>query len=143
VRATREPEDAVRADPPVLRWLLESSAAAVCRMRHELRDALDRRSVPVEAHDVVLLVANELAANAVEHVGSAVEVVAVFSPGSVRIAVRDDSPRAPRLQPHNPRAPRGRGLQMVDNLAQRWSWHTDHGGKTVWADVPTAAALVG
>jgi anti-sigma regulatory factor (Ser/Thr protein kinase) len=129
--------DRIGTYPPVLRWRLEASAAAVGCVRRELRDALRRRGVSGEPLDVVLLVANELVANAVEHVGHLVEVVAAFSHGSVRISVSDESTRVPRLRPFDPRAPRGRGLQMVDGLASRWSWCTDSLGKTVWADVPT------
>lgn len=134
------PGNGIGASPQVLHWHLEPSAAAVGRLRHELQDALDRRGVPDESQHVVLIVANELAANAVEHVGGAVEVVAAFSPGWVRIAVSDDSPRAPRVRPHDPRAPRGRGLQMVDVLASRWSWSVDGIGKTVWAEMPTGGS---
>ena len=134
----------VGAEPEVLHWHLESSAAAVGRMRKELGATLHRLGVPDDAHDGVLIVANELAANAVEHASGPVEVLAALSPGSVRIAVRDGSARAPRLQPHDRRAPRGRGLQMVAWLARDWSWTHHDGGKTVWADVPTrVAARVG
>jgi anti-sigma regulatory factor (Ser/Thr protein kinase) len=132
------PGNGIGAYPQVLNWHLESSAAAVGRMRQELGDALDRCDVPDDAHEVVLLVANELAVNAVEHVGGEVDVLAAFRPGSVWIAVSDDSPRGPRLRPYDPRARRGRGLQMVDGLASRWSWSADGLGKTVWAEVPTA-----
>ena len=130
----------IGAYPQVLHWHLESSATAVGRMRRELRDALDRHGVRGDAHEVVLIVANELAANAVEHVGSHVEVVAAFRPGTVRIAVSDDSPHGPRLRRYDPRAPRGRGLQMVDGLASLWSWSADGLGKTVWAEIPTDGA---
>jgi anti-sigma regulatory factor (Ser/Thr protein kinase) len=129
--------------PRVLHWDLDSSAEAVRRMRRELDLALDLRNVPGDAHEAVLLVANELAANAVEHVGSRVHVVAVFSGRSVRIGVSDASPDAPRLQPPNPFTRRGRGLQLVDGLASRWSWSAGGGGKgkTVWAEVPTARSV--
>ncbi len=132
-----------RTQPPVLQWHLEPSAAAVGRMRHELDVALDLRRIPGDAHEAVLLVAYELAANAVEHGGSPVRVVATFSAGSVRVAVSDRSPDSPRLRPPNSVALRGRGLQMVDGLANRWSWSRDGGGKTVWADLPTDRSLDG
>jgi anti-sigma regulatory factor (Ser/Thr protein kinase) len=127
--------------PRALHWNLDSSAEAVRHMRHELDVALDLRNVPGDAHEAVLLVANELAANAVEHVGSRVHVVAAFTTGSVRIGVSDASPDAPRLQPPNPFAARGRGLQLVDGLASRWSWSTRGSGKTVWAEVPTTRSV--
>lgn len=130
--------DAKKAEPHVMHWHLEASATAVGHMRHELGAALALRGVPCEAYEAVLLVANELAANAVEHVGSRVHVVAAFAPGSVRIGVSDGSPDTPRLRPPDPHAPRGRGLLMVDGLATRWCWSLEDVGKTVWAEVPTA-----
>jgi len=132
-----------RVGPQMLRWHLESSATAVGRMRRELGVALDLRGVPDDVHEAVLLVANELAANAVEHVGTPIQVIAVLSAGSVRVAVTDGSRDAPRLQPRDPFAPRGRGLQMIDGLASRWSWNTDHAGKTVWAEIPTDGSRAG
>lgn len=125
-----------RGDPQVLSWHLEPSAVAVGRMRNDLAMVLDQHGLPENAREAVLLVANELVANAVEHAGSPVQVVVAVLPGTVRIEVRDGSPGAPRLQPINPYAARGRGLQMVDGLASSWSWSADGAGKTVWAEVP-------
>jgi anti-sigma regulatory factor (Ser/Thr protein kinase) len=133
--------DPRRVQPRVLHWHLESSAEAVRRMRRDLGRALDLRNVSDDAHEAVLLVANELVANAVEHVGSRVHVVAAFCTRSVRIAVSDDSPDAPRLQPPDPFARRGRGLQMVDDLASWWCSTVERGGKTVWAEVPTSRSV--
>jgi anti-sigma regulatory factor (Ser/Thr protein kinase) len=129
--------DGPAGDPQVLHWHLNSSAAALSRMRHELDIALGLRGMSDDAHESVLLVAYELAANAVEHVGGPVDVIATLSAGSVRIEVSDGSPAAPQLRPHDPLAMRGRGLQVVDGLASRWSWSAQGGRKTVWADVPT------
>ena len=135
--AGRQTGDGLESDPQVLRWRLDSSAAAVGHMRRELGVALDRCGMSDDAHEMVLLVAYELAANAVEHVGGPVEVVTTLSAGSVRIEVSDGSPEAPLLRPRDPLALRGRGLQVVDGLASRWSWNAEDTGKTVWAEVLT------
>ncbi|WP_143517178.1 ATP-binding protein [Pseudonocardia sp. MH-G8] len=128
---------------PVLRWHFPSSAAAVGRMRQELDTALSRLDASGDSHDAVLLVANELAANAVEHGDGEVDVRATFSDGSVRIAVSDASPDPPRIRPPSLSALRGRGLRVIDGLATRWSWSADSTGKTVWAEVPTDGGLGG
>jgi anti-sigma regulatory factor (Ser/Thr protein kinase) len=126
-----------------LHWRFPAAAAAVGLVRRELGDALQRRHVPDDAHEAVLLVANELAANAVEHGEGPVDVRATFSDGSVRIAVGDASADPPRLRAPSTSSLRGRGLQVVDALATSWHWSTDGTGKTVWADVPTDRALEG
>jgi anti-sigma regulatory factor (Ser/Thr protein kinase) len=127
--------------PTALHWRFPSSADGVGIVRRELGAALQRRDVPEDAHEAVLLVVNELAANAVEHGAGPVDVRATFAGASVRIAVSDASPEPPRLRPPSTVSLRGRGMQMVDRLAVRWSWHGDGAGKTVWADVPTDRAL--
>ncbi|MHA6624022.1 ATP-binding protein [Pseudonocardia sichuanensis] len=126
-----------------LHWHLPPAPAAVGLVRRRLDAALRERDVPDEAHEAVLLVANELAANAVEHGEGSVDVDATFSDDSVRIAVRDASADPPRLRSPSPSSLRGRGLLVVDSLATRWNWSTDGAGKTVWAEVPTDRALDG
>lgn len=119
-----------------LRWHLDTRPTAVRRLRQELSAALDVRAVPEPGREAVLLVANELAVNAVEHGADPVKVLAEFTPDSVHIAVSDGSAAAPQLRPMDISAVRGRGLQMVADFSTRWSWHRDAAGKTVWADVP-------
>jgi anti-sigma regulatory factor (Ser/Thr protein kinase) len=100
-----------------------------------------------DVHDVVILVVAELCANAVRHghvAGRDFHVLLTASPatGTVRIEVTDT--RGERL-PRVPAAltvkagPRdgGRGLLLVEALADRWGWspRADGGpGKTVWAE---------
>ena len=53
----------------------------------------------------------------------------------LRISVRDWSDRSPQVRPFDPHASRGRGLQLVGNLAQRWGCVHHDRGKTVWAEL--------
>jgi anti-sigma regulatory factor (Ser/Thr protein kinase) len=136
----------MEADEPrsaALHWRFASSADAVGLVRRQLGAALRQRDVPEDAYEAVLLVASELATNAVEHGEGTVDVRATFSDGSVRIAVSDASADPPRLRLPSPSSLRGRGLQVVDALATSWNWSTDGTGKTVWAEVPTDRALDG
>jgi hypothetical protein len=42
---------------------------------------------------------------------------------------------APRLPPFDPTAERGRGLRLVEELADDWGFHLVPAGKVVWFNV--------
>ncbi|MEV5146502.1 ATP-binding protein [Streptomyces sp. NPDC052727] len=110
---------------------------------------LDAWGIPYgsDAHDTLTLVTAELCANAVRHghvAGRDFRVCLTTAPatGTVRIEVTDTrGERLPRLPAPAPEAdPRdgGRGLLLVEALADRWGWtpRADGGpGKTVWAEL--------
>ena len=90
--------------------------------------------VPAERHlDIVLLV-NEVVANAVEHVGGEASIQLELSQSEdwVRVALTDGSSIRPMVRELDHRAPRGRGMQLVEALSQDWGVEDHHGGKTVW-----------
>ncbi len=96
------------------------------------------------ARDDVIVVAVELATNAIRHTASArngffaVEVTWHAQPAAVRIAVADGgAPTGPQVRPDpDPLSEHGRGLQVVLGLAARTGAYGDHRGRLVWADVP-------
>ncbi|MFD3732576.1 ATP-binding protein [Streptomyces sp. NPDC058632] len=92
----------------------------------------------------VALVVAELAANAVQHARTpgrdfAVRLTLDATADVVRIEVADANAakRPPETLPTAPpEGESGRGLLLVDTLAQRWGTAPRHPvGKTVWADV--------
>ncbi len=89
--------------------------------------------------DAAVLVANELASNAVDHAGTPFRLTVALLGDRLRIEIADGSLDVPVLQPHDPRAVRGRGLQMVDHLASTWSCTLGTTGKTVAAEISLAA----
>ena len=102
------------------------------RIARALADQTTAPPVLVEAIRVVIA---ELASNAVHHAKSTYTVtVREDREGSVTVAVHDDSPDRPELQPVDPEAMRGRGLQIVAGLTEQWGTLSDpDDGKTVWA----------
>ncbi len=79
-----------------------------------------------------LLVANELVANAIVHARSA-PVLSLEADGSdLFIRVADDSRSPPVTQPPSTDEWGGRGLILVEALADRWGIDTCATGKTVW-----------
>ncbi|AXG78277.1 ATP-binding protein [Streptomyces paludis] len=90
--------------------------------------------------DSATLIVSELLANSVEHSGSRLVRVVVSHPehGRVRVAVADNSRTqpTPRTAPDN--AEDGRGLAVVQALADRWGTDVRRWGKLVWAECATA-----
>ena len=67
---------------------------------------------------------------------------AVTPAGTVRVEVADssDTPPAPRHSCGEDTG--GRGLELVDGLADRWGWHPEGRGKQIWCEVDRAAAVL-
>jgi hypothetical protein len=61
-------------------------------------------------------------------------------PGELRVDVTDDSPSQPRVRTVSVSDVRGRGLMIMEALAQRWGVDpvADGRGKTVWFTLRTA-----
>ncbi|MFH9131879.1 ATP-binding protein [Streptomyces griseoaurantiacus] len=97
-----------------------------------------------EAHDTVVLVVAELAANAVLHglVPGRDFALSLFhdeSGGVVRIEVTDTHPALPARKAPTPEEEAGRGLLLVDALTADWGVRDRPGpGKTVWAECALA-----
>ena len=78
------------------------------------------------------LLTSELVTNAVLHARTAMTLTMEQTEGGVRIAVTDGSPVPPALRRHSVTATTGRGLRLLDQLADAWSVDDSNGGKTVW-----------
>jgi anti-sigma regulatory factor (Ser/Thr protein kinase) len=85
--------------------------------------------------DSALYVLNELVDNAVDHAGGPLGIAVRREPDGVKIAVTDGFIDPPAMQPHNPLAKRGRGLQLVEAQSLSWGYSVHDFGKTVWAHV--------
>jgi two-component sensor histidine kinase len=114
-------------------WAYPRSPDAAVAARRRLAAQLRTWRIDAADAEPVLLVAYELLTNAVEHARTPFEVTVSFDGTSVVVAVSDESPLLPDLQPLNLRATRGRGLQMVAALAKSWNCVPHGGGKTVRA----------
>ncbi|WP_424867890.1 ATP-binding protein [Streptomyces sp. SAI-229] len=87
------------------------------------------------AEDAVLLV-SELVGNAVRHTGARVFGLRMrHRRGWIRIEVRDPSRGLPCLMPVQPMDTSGRGLFLVDKLADRWGVDLLPRGKTTWFEM--------
>jgi DNA-binding NarL/FixJ family response regulator len=85
--------------------------------------------------DDALLVASELAANAVTHAESPCRIRLSLSATSLRIDVIDTGAGTPEPQPPSWTEEHGRGLHLVDALTTAWGLDVVDEGKSVWAEL--------
>jgi two-component sensor histidine kinase len=116
------------------RWAV-ASPTQLRSLRAQLRHHAGLWGLPDDCVDRIVMIVNELASNAFDHARTGCAVTVRHTRALVRVLVADGSPLPPRRAPHNVKAVRGRGLQMVSALANRWGWTARNGGKTVWAAV--------
>ena len=120
--------------PSSRRWTVDT-AAQLGGLRAQLRYLASTRALPEDCTDRLLMIVNELVSNAIDHARTSCEITVRHTKSIVRVLVADESPMPPRISPLDVNAARGRGLQMVKALANRWGWTTRQQGKTVWATV--------
>ena len=132
----------------VLQVQLESrpDPAEVGRARRWARSRLAGAGIRDDeplAETLVLLV-SELVTNAVVHTGCPA-VLRLSLPGAVteeatvRLEVDDASDRAPVPRCVGGDATGGRGLALVDGLADRWGWSREGAGKRIWCELDRCA----
>jgi anti-sigma regulatory factor (Ser/Thr protein kinase) len=104
--------------------------------RHIVQELLRAWKVPHDLDDAALLV-TELVSNVVDHVqGDAVLTLELgVSDDWVRIAVVDGSSVRPVVQELAQGRPRGRGMRMVQAIADRWGTDAHGSGKRVWLEL--------
>jgi anti-sigma regulatory factor (Ser/Thr protein kinase) len=88
-------------------------------------------------HDDVALLVTELVTNVVDHVGGeAVMTLELTLAGDwLRIAVADGSSVRPVVRALDSDNPRGRGLRLIQAIADRWGSEDHRGGKRVWLEL--------
>jgi anti-sigma regulatory factor (Ser/Thr protein kinase) len=105
------------------------------------RDFTRRALGPCPVLDEAVLLVSELATNAIEHTATADEgsfhVTIYQGDSSLLIAVTDDGSDnvpTPRQQADT-LAETGRGLELVEWIADRWDYCSDDHGRTVWFEL--------
>jgi anti-sigma regulatory factor (Ser/Thr protein kinase) len=119
----------------------------------ELRLLATPKAVPELRHHLqrydydVRLCATELVTNVIEHVGEGTPVtvrVLDTGDGRTRVEVTDPDPRAlPLLLRATAMDEHGRGMALLDALAQRWGVEQGADRKTVWCELDGLNSLAG
>ena len=138
---------AARADRPpvVVTACFPGRAAEVSSAREFARGVLGPEWPCL---DEVLVMVSEIASNAVRHTASAADggwfdLTVSVTDGRVRVAIGDrGSSSVPRVASGGESGelvPGGRGLRIVDALAERWGHAGDELGRVVWFEVSASA----
>ncbi|WP_051776480.1 ATP-binding protein [Kitasatospora phosalacinea] len=113
---------------------------AVAAVRRRLRAALEHWGVAPELADTAELLASELVTNALVHTGRGAVFDAVLTEASrLRVEVQDGAAQAPaRRAAAAETATSGRGLMLVEALADDWGVQLRADGKTTWFELSAA-----
>lgn len=104
-----------------------------------VRRAVSKAAAGRPECNIIILLANELATNAIKHSGSELfGLIVTRTATGLRVAVVDEGRTGfPQLREKIIEAERGRGLHLIDDLAQRWGIVRQSGiGMAVWFDIP-------
>ncbi|MEX0168430.1 ATP-binding protein [Streptomyces sp. LMG1-1-1.1] len=130
-----------RQPTQLLRKVGGTDLTAVPEVRHALRELLRKWGGP-GASDVAELLTSELVTNALVHTDHGAVVMATVVPEQLRVEVRDFVPGL-EARPHAPPpedGTHGRGLVLVQALADSWGVEDCGVGKVVWFELNGGAA---
>ncbi|MFF4036293.1 ATP-binding protein [Streptomyces sviceus] len=130
-----------QAQSPQLRRTLErADLGAVPETRRALRELLRHWGRPGRS-EIAELLTSELVTNALVHTDHDAVVTATVGPRALRVEVRDFVARIPRVRVANPDDhTHGRGLALVQSLADAWGVRAHGVGKSVWFELDAGAA---
>lgn len=112
----------------------QPTMTSVASARHFVTSSLEGAGVPRATVETATLLVSELASNAVQHARSAFSVGMTQHGHSITVAVADESGVQPRVR--EPSVDGGRGLRIVEALAEEWGVRDRHPGKTVFFRLP-------
>ncbi len=126
--------------------------AEVGRARRWARSRLAGSGIQADepVAETLILLISELVTNAVVHTGCPAVLRMLLpdvpgpadAPGTVRVEVADSSARPPRPRHAEGDDTNGRGLELVDGLADRWGWQHEGAGKSIWCEIDRCDAGV-
>jgi anti-sigma regulatory factor (Ser/Thr protein kinase) len=107
--------------------------ACVATARAWMRTRCLAEGVAPNVSESVRLLVSEVVTNAITHTDSRhIAVRVLIDPAFVEVAVDDADPRPPRPRQAGPADTGGRGLTLVEVLADSWGTRLVPGGKSVW-----------
>ncbi|MFI9168286.1 ATP-binding protein [Streptomyces lincolnensis] len=121
--------------PQLRRRLERADLGAVPETRKALRELLRHWGRPGRS-EVAELLTSELVTNALVHTDHDAVFTAVVGPRGLRVEVRDFVARRPRMcVPVADDGTHGRGLMLVQSLADAWGVRAHGVGKSVWFEL--------
>ncbi|MCX5040173.1 MULTISPECIES: ATP-binding protein [Streptomyces] len=118
------------------RLLGRADLRAVPEARRALRELLRHWGGPGQS-EVAELLTSELVTNALVHTDEGAVLTATVGPRALRVEVRDFVGRGRQPRPRAPQegSTNGRGLVLVESLADDWGVRPCEVGKSVWFEL--------
>jgi anti-sigma regulatory factor (Ser/Thr protein kinase) len=117
----------------VVSFELPGVPSSATKARHFACDQVAHFSA--ELSDTVAILVTELVTNAILHARTDLRVGIEIRPPVVRLSVTDQSTRLPVLRHYAPDDVTGRGLALIDALADSWGVDLTEEGKSVWCEI--------
>ncbi|GLZ33824.1 hypothetical protein Lesp02_60120 [Lentzea sp. NBRC 105346] len=114
---------------------LAAEGGSCARARQLVREAAASWNLTEDLADDAQLVVTELVSNGIDHAEGPLELTVKRTTGGMFIEVSDRSTVLPQLRPVDPTSARGRGMQLVNALSERWGAEPNSVGKAVWAEL--------
>jgi anti-sigma regulatory factor (Ser/Thr protein kinase) len=127
------------ADPLTTILVLPPDLDAVSSARRFVQRHCQAIGFDAESCDTAVLLTSETVTNAFIHGRSEAKIRVKAVPGRLLVEVADENSRHPQRANHDDDALDGRGLAIVELLADRWGVVDEAYGKTVWFEVRAAA----
>jgi PAS domain S-box-containing protein len=122
------------------RWHVPPAGESASSSRALVRETL--REWNLEAlQDTTELLMSELVTNAVRHSRGDIEIQ-MAKGGTLVVEVADDDERLPHRTPVTEDGEWGRGLTLVDEIAQKWGARSIASGKVVWFELALPASAL-
>jgi anti-sigma regulatory factor (Ser/Thr protein kinase) len=118
---------------------LPSSVSSPQLARAFLRSTLETWSLDGFG-DVTELLATELVANVVTHVGAPMTLRIQRNQSTMRVEIEDSSTDFPVVRHPEAAEEHGRGVLLVERLANAWGVEPRADGKTVWFEIDVSTA---
>ena len=112
-----------------------STSMAPAQARYFVIEHLARNLSGTQVLDDAVLTVAELVTNSVNAGSGRITVDVDLHRDHVLLAVTDDAPGQPAVQPFSQSATYGRGLRIVEALARRWGTDPRLAAKRVWAEL--------
>jgi anti-sigma regulatory factor (Ser/Thr protein kinase) len=127
------------SDDAMSSWFEPAADSAACA-RDFVQRTLAAWDCPPGVIDQARLLTSELVTNAIRHAATDSRVTVTCDGRRVRVEVEDGGRGCAVLQPASLDAPGGRGLQIVDTVAERWGDRpASPGGYVVWFELPAGS----
>ena len=126
---------ALRSSDTTAEGSLPADATAPGLARRLLRDTVASSSLDPDLLDAALLCVSELVTNVVMHAGRTPSMDVVLTDDALTVQVHHDASHAPPAShpaDEDPLRISGRGLELVDALANAWGSESTSAGTTTW-----------